>query len=300
MNRLLLVLALALAWNAWAEPDIASGFVDQARPVFPQSELRKAREGWVLVNFSLAEDGSVIDPKVADSSGSKAYDKAAIDAAREWRLANSTSSTDITVLVNFVFDRSLPYVNRHFVRDYDRFNDYVDDGDLERANKALEKLVAQDLYPAELAYTWIARARLAEVRGDKVDQLNCFRKAMISDGQWLAHTDYLDVLKATTVLGVQTRDFASAVRDYDLLAQSGAGGLKLAEDLEETVEAARALVTTEKPYVAASMQMDVEHETPRGGGIGVMPGPGTGDFDDPPPRDDTPAPADRGTGSGPR
>jgi TonB family protein len=52
--------------------------VEQPIPDFPKSELIRGREGWVLLSYAVLEDGSVFSPAIEASSGSEAFNEAAI------------------------------------------------------------------------------------------------------------------------------------------------------------------------------------------------------------------------------
>jgi protein TonB len=63
--------------------------VSQVPPAYP-AELRKARvEGSVLLVFVVAEDGSVVDPRV-ESASRPEFEKPALDALKRWRFRPGT------------------------------------------------------------------------------------------------------------------------------------------------------------------------------------------------------------------
>lgn len=54
-------------------------------PDYPQRALSRGLEGWVQVQFTISETGSVLDPIVVDSSPKGIFDDAAIKAISRWR-----------------------------------------------------------------------------------------------------------------------------------------------------------------------------------------------------------------------
>ena len=54
-------------------------------PDYPQRALSRGLEGWVQVQFTISETGSVLDPIVIDSSPKGIFDDAAIKAISRWR-----------------------------------------------------------------------------------------------------------------------------------------------------------------------------------------------------------------------
>ncbi|GAA4899748.1 TonB family protein [Ferrimonas pelagia] len=54
-------------------------------PHYPIELARKGIEGWVVMEFSVAADGSVRDLLITESVPEKAFDKAALQAMKKWR-----------------------------------------------------------------------------------------------------------------------------------------------------------------------------------------------------------------------
>jgi periplasmic protein TonB len=54
-------------------------------PDYPPRALSRGIEGWVQVQFTISETGSVIDATVVDSSPKNVFDDAAIKAITRWR-----------------------------------------------------------------------------------------------------------------------------------------------------------------------------------------------------------------------
>jgi protein TonB len=54
-------------------------------PDYPPRALSRGIEGWVQVQFTITETGTVKDPKVVDSSPKGMFDEAAIKAILRWR-----------------------------------------------------------------------------------------------------------------------------------------------------------------------------------------------------------------------
>ena len=94
---------LATASPAQTEtPSAPVQFIAQPMPKFPSSE--RDREGWVVLDSTIDDDGVVVDVSIKDSSGSDAFNEAALHAVREWRF-DLDEGRHLTVLLNFVFKR---------------------------------------------------------------------------------------------------------------------------------------------------------------------------------------------------
>lgn len=140
----------------------------------------------------------------------------------------------------------------------------IDNGDLREADKILATLRKNRKTTAfGLAYSYIAEVRIAAERGDSVEQLRCFRKAMLNEGRWVGNNTYRNLLYAAVVLEIQQEDYASALRDYALLTES-ASGRKTAENLEDAIHVISTMVENDNsvapPFMVADLIIDVERE----------------------------------------
>lgn len=238
----------------------------QIPPEFPKSEYKQGREGWVVLSYELGGDGTVVSASISDSSGNRVFDEAALEVVGNWSLG-ATAERDSSVLINFVFEEKKPRLSRKFMSRNKKVHKALDSSRLDLAQELVEEIRAmRRLNPFELAYSFVAEARIEEARGDKAGQLMCFRRAMLSGGRWLQDETYVKLLYATTVLGLQQKDYVSAVRDYDLLAQFESGRA-LASRIETPIQAARQFLATRDrnplPYLAANQVVNVERELPR-------------------------------------
>ena len=83
---------------------IAVTKVFDAAPTYPRNALRMGREGYVLIEFDVDTDGSVLDPYVVESEPTGVFERAAIKAVRKW-LFSPPVYKDVSVKVNDVIPR---------------------------------------------------------------------------------------------------------------------------------------------------------------------------------------------------
>ncbi|MCP1726143.1 protein TonB [Natronospira proteinivora] len=57
----------------------------RVEPQWPREALVQGIEGWVQVEFTIREDGSVSNPRVVDSEPRRVFDRAALRAIQRWR-----------------------------------------------------------------------------------------------------------------------------------------------------------------------------------------------------------------------
>jgi len=54
-------------------------------PKYPRKAARSRIEGWVKLEFTITESGTVSDPVVVDSNPRRTFDRSAIQSIRKWR-----------------------------------------------------------------------------------------------------------------------------------------------------------------------------------------------------------------------
>jgi periplasmic protein TonB len=72
-----------LSLSAGSDRDVVP--LVRINPDYPQRALSRGIEGWVQVQFTISETGSVLDPVVVDSSPKGMFDDAALKAIARWR-----------------------------------------------------------------------------------------------------------------------------------------------------------------------------------------------------------------------
>lgn len=255
----ILVIALISVFCVTATSAALAQFIAQPEPEYPVSE--RSREGWVVLDSSVNDGGVVVDLSIEDSSGSDAFNEAAMNAVREWRF-EPAEERQVKVLVNFIFARNEVHLSKKFMSSIEKVHKSIEKGELDDAMDRIEAIrESEHLSAYELAYSLIAEGRVASVRGDKAGQLQAFRRAVINNGRWLEQDKYLMLLHAMAVLEVQQNDFSSALNTFALLSKTAAGK-KLAEDLEQPMQAVQAHVAAggnfAPPYAVSNLEITIE------------------------------------------
>src|SRR5439155_1793835 len=63
--------------------------IKRTAPIYP-FELRAGREGWVALSYIVSPEGKVIEPMIEDSSGIHEFERAALNAVKDWRYKPAT------------------------------------------------------------------------------------------------------------------------------------------------------------------------------------------------------------------
>ena len=61
------------------------GAIVRIPPTYPMEARRQKIEGWVRMEFTVQEDGTVADVKVKESKPSSIFDQAAVNAISQWK-----------------------------------------------------------------------------------------------------------------------------------------------------------------------------------------------------------------------
>ncbi|MBC6413406.1 MAG: TonB family protein [Chromatiales bacterium] len=64
----------------------------RVKPIYPMFAIARNIEGWVKIEFLIAENGAVINPKVIASEPSEVFEKTAMTAVSQWRYPPGNAS----------------------------------------------------------------------------------------------------------------------------------------------------------------------------------------------------------------
>ena len=84
--------------------------VFDSAPTYPRNALRMGREGYVLIEFDVDTDGSVLDPYVVESEPTGVFERSAIKAVRKGLFSPpvykdvSVKENDVRARVTFALD----------------------------------------------------------------------------------------------------------------------------------------------------------------------------------------------------
>ena len=130
--------------------------LERRAPRYPSQEALQGSTGWVLLDFVVREDGSVADPIVQESSGLRAFERAALRAVRRWSFEPATVDGEpveqchTQVAISFDGDVKNLGATRSFKR---RYGEVVDHWQAGRFAERFGLEVAQLQYATALQ-TW--------------------------------------------------------------------------------------------------------------------------------------------------
>lgn len=199
----LIVIALLQPLSGSAETGFEDAvLVENAALDYPDAEYESGREGWTLLSYVVNREGVAVDALVEDSSGSPAFDRAALAAVSQLRYSPARLSgapVERCFSQQKITFQKPPHrydVARRFENDLGDVNKSTRAG---RHDEAAAMLAALDeSYPRNLfedARFWLTSANLAQARGDLSGEISHLRRAIAYEGVYLPDALYAAALK---------------------------------------------------------------------------------------------------------
>ena len=275
MNRsttvCLCLCALALAPQVAVADESASHRI-YAKPVvrtapkYPPSELRNRQQGWVELNYVVTESGEVVEPVVEASSGSRAFERAALNTVTRWSYEPAMLNGEpiqqckTAVRISFAIDGAQMGVSKNFRRRYRKMDKAIDRGDIDFASSELERAFQlKGLTLGEQSWLWALRARIEGVREDREQQLFAVRRALRFSKGWIPEQLRIGLLTTQFVLEIARDNHSAAMSAY--LALKAIDGADTSE-LDPIADKLMAIVESDQSiYKAAKIGGDQSCET---------------------------------------
>jgi len=195
-------------------------------PTYPLRALRQGVEGWVVLRFIVNDDGTTSDIEVVDASIEGYFENAAIKAARARIYKPATlqgkpvmqGNTQLRTI--FSIKGSDGGVSKRFLRTYRTASKALDDGDLDQANKLIEKLDKQEKrLLAEVCYLDMLKARYFVKTGDDKATLRHVERALIIADVVAKKEIYFSLLRQGIVDNAKANNFQTSLKHYDSLLE---------------------------------------------------------------------------------
>jgi TonB family protein len=189
--------------------------------IYPVSEKRAGREGWVNVNFMVDAKGKPYEFTVVDSLGGKAFERAAVESMTSLRFEPaSINGVQVDSAMTFKLSFSLQNPPRRaYLKIYDAFAHAVTKGD-----KSAAELVMRELQPTNLqedVYYGFAQYLYAQAWGSEAQQLAGLRRAIAYEHEQklfrLPKALSILALRQMVRLQIGEKDYAGALATWDVL-----------------------------------------------------------------------------------
>jgi TonB family protein len=228
--------------------------VERSAPRYPAHELRRNQQGWVVLNYVVADDGRVVEPVVEQSSGSRAFEDAAMRTVRNWRYeparlnGEPVQQCKTKVRIAFTMHGAQDKVSKPFYNRYRKIERTLGDGDVDGASAALDAAFhGEGLSLGEMSWLWAMEARIAGVRGDTGHQLEALRRATAGSSEWLSEDLQTGLLTTRTALELERGELSAALHSYTELASIDSADTA---QLEPFIEQIKSLVDSDELFFA--------------------------------------------------
>jgi TonB family protein len=212
--------------------------------IYPSSEVRDGREGWVQLNMMIDPRGKPYEAMVIDSSGSPAFEKAAMKALNlisfePARRGDTPIDSSFEFKMKFSMYGPAKGASRDFVSGYRRFTKAIDAGDKTEADAQLAGLQAQNLY--EEAFENYGKYFYHRKWGTPQQQLTDLRLAIAGEKrpEYLPRAGFVTALTAIFALEVQASDLGRALDSWERLERLAPPATRT--QLQPTVDQIRAI-----------------------------------------------------------
>jgi len=195
-------------------------------PVYPRKALRRGIEGWVVLKFVVKADGTTDEIEVIKSSIEDYFDDAAIEATSK-RIYKPATLRGEPVMQGNVYLRSIFQimdsdggVSKRFLKSYRDASKALDEGNLDLANKLIEKLDSNEKrLLAEVCYLDMLKARYFEKMGNDKAALRHVERALVIADDVATKRIYIHLLRQAIVDNGKTNNFQASLQHYETLIE---------------------------------------------------------------------------------
>lgn len=225
---------------------------DVKPPPYPMSERYKGNEGWVGLNFMIDPQGRPYELAVTSSSGNKAFEQSALEAALKWTFEPASiggKPIDGAHQIKVLFRMTEPAtgVSREFFLAHKRLLRAIKSQDRSVADAELAKIEAHNLY--EDAYLNVARYTYYHAWGNAQQQTAALKAAIAGEDlpTYLPKGRFAAALQLLFPLQVSAQDYAGAMVTWRKL-QSSKVDKKVLADWKPVVDQIETLSKDERSY----------------------------------------------------
>ena len=196
------------------------------KPVYPRLAQQENREGWVLIDFDIDQNGKVQNATVLDSVGGHVFELAAVNSVARSRYepaqldGKAVLQGRNTTYVTFAINTRTRGSTKRFANRYNDILDLITDNQIERADALA--LSAFDEWPMnlyELSKLWSLRAQLALIQNDVLSAESALQRATANNGEWLDKQNYKSLMLAKVHIEIETGQFEAAIESFKKLLE---------------------------------------------------------------------------------
>ncbi len=262
MTRILLTLIVLTLYpltslsdtSVFTAPFIAAE--NKIQPEYPRGDLYSGKEGWVLFNVVVDEEGTPREANIVDYSATQDMKKAARKALMKSKFTpGKLNGQSIESTAYFRYSFSIEGgvgASRSFRRLYKKFNKHLDKQNIQTAQETLSELEEKtSLNNYERAFINFSKFRLAFVKGEQKNQPLYLNRALGYESKGKDLNYLSEELRAIArrqlfILQVEQKHYADALSTYEEMNKN-----QQKEDIElfkDTYQAIKTLKSDDQTF----------------------------------------------------
>lgn len=248
LAALILVSSLASAAPAQgpspdAETYIVPRILERTNPVYPGVALTQGKEGWVVLSFVVSPEGTVTEPMIEDSSGSEAFERAALRAVENWTYSPATQDGQpvehamTKSRITFQLEGNDDGVTPEAMRKFRRISSLIEERNFAEAEPLIAEMEFGErstLY--EDAWFWWIKYVHLQTSGstDAAEMRKSLRRAIGYEEEYLSGTNYVAAAHNLFVLDAKALDVSGATWAFEKLRDAKTA--RRADSYDETMQ----------------------------------------------------------------
>src|SRR5690349_5730973 len=186
-------------------------------PTFPLSERMARRDGWVMLYFMIDPQGKAHDIVVSDSTGNKTFERAAIEAVKEWEFEPAMLAgqrVEAAYDIKIIFNLDQDGAKLSFVTAYRDFQLAAQAKDRAAMEAQIARMKVENLY--EDAFFHLARYQYAQQWGSEREQLQALTRALAEEQSpvYLPKQAFISALFSRLRLEIKTNELSRALNTW--------------------------------------------------------------------------------------
>lgn len=160
--------------------------LERVAPHYPEAAAKRGEDGWAQVSYVIGTDGKVKNAVVLNSSGYKGFERAALNAVKNWQFEPAVANgetieqCDNSVKIKFLLHQN-SVVSRKFHLAMRRFNNAIESKDIKEAQTQLDKIDAlKSLNMTETFWRNYIAISLYQLTADNDKKYTAVRDAYLS------------------------------------------------------------------------------------------------------------------------
>ena len=195
-------------------------------PEYPSRALKKGVEGWVVLRFTIMEDGTTADIEVLAASVEYLFDQAAIDAASGWTYKPATRDGkpvpeyNKQSRIHFYINGFNDTVSRAFQYQYRKAVKAIKGGDFETARSLIDGMDKSEkrLY-SEVCYLDVLNEFYYRAKGDNEAALWYVERALVVASEVVSEETYIDLLKEAVIQNAIAKNYQTSLERFATLQE---------------------------------------------------------------------------------